>query len=145
MSWIQLWVHLVFSTKNRHPFFHSPEVRSEVLGHIREYAETKKIYIDSLNGHKEHVHCLLSLGKEQSISKVTQLLKGESSFWINRKGIMDRRFSWQDDYWAVSVSKSHLPEVRKYIRSQEVRHKQVSFQEEIEEFMKEHGWMYIKE
>ncbi|TVQ04492.1 MAG: IS200/IS605 family transposase [Balneolaceae bacterium] len=145
MSWVQIWVHLVFSTKNRIPFFNSPEIRSEVFQHIRENAESKQIWIDCINGHKEHVHCLISLGKKQSISQVTQLIKGESSFWINKNRLVTRGFSWQDDYWAVSVSRSHLKWVRKYIKGQEEHHKKVSFREEVEEFMEKYGWKYIRE
>jgi putative transposase len=143
MSWVQIWVHLVFTTKNRFPFFHSPEIRTELFQHFREYGESKEIWIDSVNGYQEHVHCLISLGKNQSISEVTQLLKGESSFWINKNRLVNRRFSWQDDYWSVSVSRSHVKQTRAYIRRQEEHHKRVSFEEELEEFMSKHGWKHI--
>jgi REP element-mobilizing transposase RayT len=55
------------------------------------------------------------MNKDLTISKTAQLIKGESSFWINQNKIIERKFIWQDDYWVVSVSESHLPEVREYI------------------------------
>ena len=58
---------------------------------------------------------------------------------------MRGKFSWQDDYWAVSVSESHVNAVRKYIHGQEEHHRKKSYAEEIDEFMKKYGWKYVKE
>jgi REP element-mobilizing transposase RayT len=96
-----------------------------------------------INGWTDHIHCLISLGREQSISKVAQLIKGESSNWINKNNLTKSKFIWQDDYWAVSVSESHLLSVRDYIKNQEEHHKKVTFNDEIEMFMKKYGWKII--
>ena len=64
------------------------------------------------------------------------MIKGESSYWINSQELTDQKFRWQDDYWAVSVSKSHVESVRKYIFNQERHHKEVPFREEVDEFIK---------
>jgi REP element-mobilizing transposase RayT len=97
-------------------------VRPIVLQHIRENAESKGILIDCINGWVDHVHCLVALKKHQTVSQVAQLLKGESSHWINSNGLVDDRFEWQDEYFAVSVSESGLEQVRAYIERQEERH-----------------------
>jgi len=143
MSWVRIWVHLVFSTKNREKII-LEDIRDSIYDHIRQNAEEKKIWLDTINGHLEHIHCLISLDREASISKVSQLIKGESCFWINKNKILRNKFSWQDDYWAVSVSESHLDAVRNYIHNQEEHHRHKSFSEEIDEFMKKYGWQYIK-
>lgn len=144
MSWVRIWIHLVFCTKNRIPFLHTKEIRRTMFQHIKTNAQTKDIWLDCINGHKEHAHCLISLGKEQNVSKVAQLIKGESSFWINQSELLEYKFTWQDDYWAVGVSESHLEAVRTYIHSQEEHHRNVSFKEEIDEFMEKYGWSRIK-
>jgi len=136
MSWIRIWIHLVFSTKNREPYFTSKEKREKIIEHIKSNAKKKDIWLEEINGHKEHIHCLISLGKEQSISKVSQLIKGESSKWINEEKLTKTKFFWQDDYWAVSVSESHLEQVKEYIRNQEEHHRTKSFTEEVDDFMK---------
>jgi len=145
MSWVRIWVHLVFTTYKSTPFLNSSEIRNVIFNHITENAKEKNIWMDSVGGHKQHVHCLISLGKDQTISGVLQLIKGESSFWINKNKIVQGKFAWQDDYWAVSVSESHLEQVRKYIQNQEEHHRTKSFDEEIDEFMKKYGWNYIQE
>ena len=78
----------------------------------------KDIYIDSMDGGKEHLYALISLGAKQSVSEVAQLLKGDASFWINKENLVIGKFEWQDKYFAISVSESVLPIVRKYIRNQ---------------------------
>ena len=144
MRWISIWVHLVFSTKNREPYLYNNEIRKKVFQHIRDNANGKNIWIDTINGYQEHVHCLISFNKEQSIGQIAQLIKGESSNWINKNKITKTRFLWQDDYWAVSVSESHLKEVRKYILVQEEHHKKVTFNKEAERFMDKYGWGYLR-
>lgn len=144
MSWIRIWVHLVFSAKNAEAYLPTEELRKKVFRHIKQNAEKKSIWLDMIDGHNNHAHCLISLGKEQSISKVAQLIKGESSFWINQNKLVKGKFVWQDDYWAVSVSESHLQSVREYIKNQEEHHKTKSFAEEIDEFMKKYGWQFVR-
>jgi len=136
---------MVFSTKNREPFLDSLDLRKQVFQHINQNAEEKDIWLDCVNGHQDHAHCLLSLGKEQTISKVAQLIKGESSFWVNKTKLTKDKFSWQDDYWAVGVSESHLESVRTYIHNQEEHHSKKSFSDEINEFIEKYGWALVKD
>ncbi|GAB4449354.1 MAG: hypothetical protein OHK0036_06180 [Bacteroidia bacterium] len=144
MSWVRIWVHIVFSTKNREPYLSVKEIREKIFQHIKHYANEKGIWLDTINGYRDHVHCLISLNKEQNISKVVQILKGESSFWINKSQLFKTKFSWQDDYWAVSVSESHIEKVREYILNQEKHHKYKTFNEEVEELMNEYNCKYSK-
>lgn len=86
------------------------------------------------------MHCIISLGPDQSISKVMQLIKGESSFWINKNKIIETPFEWADEYFAVSVSESQIQKVRSYISNQEEHHKQKSWEEEYSEFITSYGF-----
>jgi putative transposase len=69
-----------------------------------------------------------------------QLIKGESSYWINKNNLMDGKFEWADEYYGVSVSESHLIVVRDYIKKQEQHHKKQTWQEECDEFMEKYGF-----
>jgi len=64
-----------------------------------------------------------------------QDIKGDSSKWINQKGFVKGRFSWQEGYGAFSYSKSHIERVIDYIRNQEEHHRLKSFTEEYLEFL----------
>lgn len=144
MSSVKIWVHLVFSTKNREPWLQK-EIRYDIYKHIIKNCEEKEIFLQSVNGYTDHTHCLISLGKDQTIAKVTQLIKGESSFWINQNKLILEKFSWQDDYFAVSVSELQVPAVVNYIKNQEKHHLKKSFGDEVKEFSKRYGWQLIKE
>ena|SRR5690349_21840768 len=145
MAFVKVYIHFIWSTKNRQPYLNSPDLRKQVWIHMKENALKQKIYIDTINGYKEHCHCLLSLGVHLAISKVIQLIKGESSWWINRNHLTRSQFEWQDEYFGVSVSESDLPRVRKYIRNQEEHHKRISFQDEYDDFLQKFGLVRLKD
>jgi REP element-mobilizing transposase RayT len=135
MPFVKVYLHCVWSTKNRIPYLDTIELRQKVWNHIRENAIQKGIYIDFINGYSDHCHCLISLGADQTIQKTMQLIKGESSFWINKNKLCLDKFEWQDEYFAVSVSESMIDKVRNYIKKQEEHHSKQTFQEEYDEFM----------
>lgn len=140
MPFVKVYIHFVWSTKNRYPFLRSKELRQKVWNHIRENAREKNIFIDFVNGYSDHCHCLVSMGRDQTIEKVMQLIKGESSFWMNKNQLTKEKFEWQDEYFAVSVSESAIETVRNYIRNQEAHHSKKSFQQEHDEFISKYGF-----
>ena len=138
-----MWVHLVWATKKREPLLNKP-LRLKLFLHIRENALAKNIHVDFINGHIDHIHILLSLNADQTIANIVQLIKGESSHWINKNKLMTQKFEWQDDYFAVSVSESGIDKVREYIKNQEEHHAKKTFQQEYDEFMRSYGFELIK-
>lgn len=144
MSYIKVWLHFVWSTKDRKPLL-TDDIRQKVFQHIRENAREKGIFIDFINGYVEHVHCLISLGSDQTIEKIMQLIKGESSFWINKNNLTKEKFAWQDDYFVVSVSENVVDNVREYIKNQEQHHQTKSFDDEFENFLKRAGFQRLKD
>lgn len=143
MSYVRIWVHLVFATKNRQPFLRN-EIRYEVQKHIMQNCLEKNIFLQAVNGYTDHLHCLISLGKEQSIAQVTQLIKGESSYWINENKLCETKFAWQKEYYAVSVSESQLQRVIHYIKNQEKHHEKKFFIDEEKELIEKYGFELIK-
>ncbi|CAG5071577.1 hypothetical protein DYBT9623_03576 [Dyadobacter sp. CECT 9623] len=142
MSWTNIWVHVVFATKHRYPFLNDA-IRLKVFFHMKQNAISKGIQVDFVNGYKDHAHCLISLGREQSLSKIVQQIKGESSCWINQNKLTKNKFVWQDDYWAASVSERHVERVRHYIINQEAHHATKTFKEEINAFAKKNNWPQV--
>ena len=137
MPFTKIWIHLIWSSKNREKTI-SKEIKALLLDHIKENSLRKDIYIDCMNCVSDHIHILLSLGREQSISKIVMLIKGESSNWINKNNLINGRFEWQDEYIAISVSESIIDKVRNYIHNQEEHHRLKSFDEEFRLFVKKY-------
>lgn len=140
MPFVKVYIHFVWSTKNRYPFLDSKELRLKVWKHIRENAKEKGIFVDFVNGHIDHCHCLVSMGVDQTIKKVIQMIKGECSNWINKNQLTKEYFEWQDEYFAVSVSESLIDRVRDYIKNQEQHHRKKTFQQEYDEFISKYGF-----
>ncbi len=68
-------------------------MRKKVFQHIKQNAKEKELWLDCVNGYEEHAHCLLSLGREQTLSNVVQLIKGEASYWINKNTLTGQKFA----------------------------------------------------
>jgi len=137
MPFTKIWIHLIWSTKNREKLINK-ESKQILLQHIKENARLKEIFIDTLNCVQDHIHLLISLGREQTISKIVMLIKGESSNWVNKNKLLKGKFEWQDEYIAVSVSESQVDKVREYIKNQEEHHLIKSFEEENNLFLKKY-------
>ncbi len=144
MPFIKVSIHFVWSTKNRQPYLSTPEIRTSVWNHIKENALKKNIFIDYVNGYVDHCHCLISLGVDQTIKDMMHLIKGESSFWINKNKITSSKFEWQDEYFALSISESMISAVRNYIKNQEDHHKKKLFQDEYDELILKCGFEKFK-
>jgi putative transposase len=134
MSYVKILIHLVFAVKNREPYF-TKDIRPVIFNHILENARKKDLYIDYINGWYDHVHILLSFGKNQTISGTAKLIKGESSNWINNENIFNKKFEWQDDYYAVSIGQSAVDNLINYIKNQEEHHNKHTFEQEIKEIL----------
>lgn len=143
MSFIKIYVHFVWSTKNRQPLL-TKDIRKKVFNHIRENAKVKNIYIDFIGGYSDHVHCLISLNDDLSIGKIAQLIKGESSYWINKNKLTKTKFEWQDEYFAIGVNDEKIQIIRNYIANQEEHHRSVTFLDEYDKFIREYGFEIIK-
>ncbi|MBL7815384.1 MAG: IS200/IS605 family transposase [Saprospiraceae bacterium] len=141
MAHVRIWVHTVWGTKKRTPFMHSKSKRIDLFKHIKSYAKEKKIYLDFINGEADHVHCLISIACDQNIAQIMKLLKGESAHHAHEMKLFAPDFDWADDYYAVSVSQSHVEAVRDYIKNQESHHKKKTFAEECQEFITKYGFV----
>ena len=139
MSFIKVYVHFVWSTKNRYPFLDSKALRLKVWNHIFENGVAKGIYIDSVGGYSDHCHCLVSMCANQTIQDIAKMIKGESSWWINKNELTNEHFRWQDEYYAAAVCESRLPQVRKYIMNQERYHSKSPFEIDNDDFLNKYG------
>ena len=106
MAFISGYIHFVWTTKNRIPYLKPKEIRNAMWQHTRENAKTKSICIDFVNGYQEHCHCLVSLGIEQTMSKVMQLIKGEDAFWFNKQDFIKEKLEWQDARLPARMTRS---------------------------------------
>jgi len=122
-------LHVVFSTKFRKPYL-ADEWRDDLFGYIGGIVKDHKASLLKAGGIEDHVHLFLHLHPEFAISKTVQLLKANSSKWINDQRKLPGRFEWQRGYGAFSVSQSMSDAVKRYISKQREHHSKQSFVDE---------------
>ncbi len=131
-------IHLVFSTKERHPFI-SKDVRDDLNGYLVGILRQSECHSIIVNAELDHVHILFILSKNRALKDVVRELKAGSSRWLKGKGQFFENFQWQGGYGAFSVSQSNVPAVVKYIRGQEDHHKKTTFKDELKKLLVKHG------
>ena len=137
-SYSTLLVHAVFSTKDRARTMNDklrPDLFAYMGGIVREIGGTARI----VNGTDDHVHMLLSLAADTSVSECLRLVKANSSRWIHERC---PSFAWQTGYGAFSVSASNQKQVVRYIQDQERHHRRMSFQDEFVALLRKHGIVF---
>jgi len=141
-SLARILVHFVFSTKRRYPFLADKTVRDEMHAYLGGTCNAVGCPVLIVGGVADHVHILCSLTRKLSVADVIGEVKRESSKWVKTKGIMLKKFAWQNGYGAFSVGQLEVERVRAYIAGQEEHHRKRSFQDEYREFLKEFGVDY---
>ncbi|OGU45505.1 MAG: hypothetical protein A3H45_10985 [Ignavibacteria bacterium RIFCSPLOWO2_02_FULL_55_14] len=138
-SSVHIFVHIVWITKYFHRLLFG-DTALRVKAHIEENAATKQIKLIASNVQPEHVHVLTELGRSQCIDDIVQLMKGESSHWINEHNLLRRHFTCQRGYWAASVDRNGVFPVKSYIKGQDEHHMKFSFREEYAELLRASGY-----
>jgi REP element-mobilizing transposase RayT len=141
-SLVQIYLHLVFSTKNRTPFLTDPTIRGEVHKSLGGLCNKLDCPVLCVGGVADHVHILCRFGKAIEVKELFKELKRESSQWIKTMSPDLSEFYWQVGYGAFSVSPSHIEDLRRYIANQEEHHKTETFQEEFLRLLKKYGVEY---
>jgi len=137
----KVYVHIVFSTKNREPFI-TEEVKDELFAYIGGICKQMECTPIRVGGHVDHIHILCRLSKKVTIIKLLEDVKKRSSKWVKTKGSDYSKFYWQDGYAIFSVNPDGIPTVKKYIERQSEHHRKKSFKEECRDFFKDYGVIY---
>jgi REP element-mobilizing transposase RayT len=137
-SYTKLWIHAVWSTKERRPLI-AWDIEKQVLDYIREELRESGCLVRIINGMPDHVHCLFLMNREKSIAEVIKQVKGSTSHYINQNDLTVEKFAWQTGYAAFSVSDSHVDRVYRYIRNQKQHHNKKQFEQEYNEFLQLYG------
>jgi REP element-mobilizing transposase RayT len=156
MPFIKVYIHFVWNTKTKISFLAIKQVRKIIWNHIRANAKKNGIRVDFINGYSDYYHCLIDLETDQTIEKVIGILKGEKTFWINKKGFSTEsfpaelpsflntattnKFEWKDDYFAIAVSESTFKRVSNYSQNQLDDNEEKLFNKEYKEYVIKYGF-----
>jgi REP element-mobilizing transposase RayT len=138
-SLVQIYLHLVFSTKHRQPFLKDTKFRERVHAYLVGICRNLDCPSLRIGGVDDHVHILCRFGKGVELKDLMRDLKRDSSSWVKTQDPSLSEFDWQAGYGAFSVSPSHVSALVRYIDNQEEHHQQESFQDEFRRLCKKYG------
>jgi len=142
-SFTSCLMHCVWATKERRPLI-KPDLQRRLWPYLGGIARENKMKALLLGGVEDHVHALISIPAALSVAKSIQLLKGNSSKWIHDTFKEPCDFEWQEGYGAFSISISSVGDTTKYIEHQAEHHRNLTFKQEVEAFLKKHGMEYVE-
>ncbi|MFH6986365.1 IS200/IS605 family transposase [Flavobacterium collinsii] len=134
-TYSQLYIHIVFTVKGRQNLI-SKNWKAEIYKYITGIISNKGQKLITINGMPDHIHILIGLKPDKSISDLVRDIKANSSKFISEKKWINGKFEWQNGFGAFSYSHSHLTNIIKYIENQEEHHKTRTFKEEYIGFLK---------
>src|SRR5687768_17451808 len=129
-SLAEIYLHVVFSTKNRVPYLRDPTIREDLFGYLKGTCDGLQCPSIRTGGWEDHIHILCRFGRTISVADFIKEIKVASSSWMKLKDKRLSDFHWQAGYGAFSLSPSHIDRVIDYIKNQDEHHRTVTFQEE---------------
>lgn len=136
----KVYLHIVFSTKNRKAII-SSEAKPQLQAYLIELASNSMgVFTEEIFANPDHIHWLCILPRTLTIAELVQKVKILTSSKMKEIAHLD--FAWQKGYGAFSVSQSKVDVIKKYIQNQEEHHQKLSFQDEYRRFLKDYEIEY---
>jgi len=133
-----VYIHLVFSTKDRRPFLRDPALRAALHSYLSGVSKKLDCPPLQVGGVEDHVHLLARFGRTVTQADWVKEMKRVTNGWLKDYGRDFADFEWQGGYADFSVSQSNLEQVKQYIVGQEEHHRKVSFQDELRVLLRRH-------
>ncbi|MBD2770422.1 IS200/IS605 family transposase [Hymenobacter sp. BT664] len=134
-TYTQLYIHLVFAVQGRQQLI-AETVRERLQQYLCGILRDRQHKALSIYCMPDHTHLLVDLHPDQSVAELVQLVKSNSTKWLNENRLLPGRFEWQRGYGAFSYAKSQLDSVINYILTQPEHHRKFSFREEYLDILK---------
>ena len=125
-TYTKLHIQFVFAVKYRASLIHN-EWKEDLHKYITGIFQKNDHKMLQINSMPDHIHIFIGMRPHQSIYTLVQNVKTESSKWIKAQKLCKGPFGWQAGFGAFSYSKSHVPDVIKYIQNQETHHRKETF------------------
>lgn len=129
-TYYQIRIHVIFSVRSRQSLI-QPEWEKRLYQYIIALFEKRGQKVLAINGTSDHIHIFIGQTPAQSLSKLIQQVKTESSAWIRRKKLSPSTFRWQRGFAAFSYARSQTAIVCRYIERQKEHHAQKTQKEEL--------------
>lgn len=135
-TYTQIHIQTIFAVQDRQSLIKN-EWKDELYKYITGIIQNHDHKVLQINGMPYHIHILFGMRPTQSLSDLMKQVKQDSSKWLNNKGFVNGKFSWQSGFGAFSYARTEIPIVIHYIKNQELHHKSKTFKDEYLQLLKE--------
>ncbi len=132
-SFKSIYYHIVFRTKLNEPYLKDRELRNQVWHFIENKCKRHNFFLHKIGGIENHIHLLIYIPPKTSISEAVKLIKGSSSYFVNKELGGDDILYWQNGYGVLTLSPKNVPFIKQYIENQEEHHKNKTIYNGLEE------------
>ena len=139
MSYVSSIYHIIFSTHQREEVLQEDDNCRELYFYILGVVRKHHCDLVRINSMPDHIHLLVELGPQIAISELVREIKRGSSLWIKQSGKFPHFRSWEREYAAFSVSFHDKETIRQYIIHQQEHHQRQSFDDELQQCLKDCG------
>ena len=133
-----VYIHLVFSTKERRPFLRDNPTRDALHSYVGAISKQLDCPPIKVGGVEDHIHILARFSRTITQAEWVKELKRVSNLWLKERGRDYYDFEWQGGYADFSVSQSNLEQVMQYIDKQPEHHRKMNFQDELRALLRKH-------
>ncbi|MCD8284627.1 MAG: IS200/IS605 family transposase [Prevotellaceae bacterium] len=141
MSYTNLTYHAVFSTHYRKRTI-SEEHAESLYAYIIGIVNRNKGCVRAINGMTDHVHIVMDIPADTSVSDFIKKIKQGSSAWLYKNENFHGWEGWCSGYAAFTCSPQSLDGALQYVRNQKEHHKKASFEDELRKMLSYVGLTY---
>ncbi len=132
-TYVRVYHHLVWGTKNRDPLIAS-EFRDELYKYIHCIMTKMGWHVIAIGGTQDHIHIFFCVQKMHNVSEIVRCIKSNSSQFVRYNN--NSNFAWQNGYGWFSCTGVSIEGLKNYIINQDNHHKQQSFDDEMTQLLK---------
>jgi putative transposase len=140
-SYSQGHVHIVFAVKHRKALI-QPTFQERLHRYMTGIVQGQGHKLVAINSMPDHIHLLVGLRQHQAGADFMRILKSDSSEWINKEKLCDKRFQWQGGYGWFHFGRERLDQLISYVMHQEEHHKKQNFRQEFIMLLDDQGVEY---
>jgi putative transposase len=111
-----VYIHLIFSTKERRPFLRDKVLRESLHAYLGSVSKQLECPPLKVGGVEDHVHLLCRFARTITQAEWVKEIKRVSSGWLKEQSRDNQDFQWQGGYADFSVSQSNLLDVTLHSR-----------------------------
>lgn len=134
-TYTQIYIQIVFAVKNREALIQK-EWKERLHAYITGIVQSDGHKMLGINSMPDHIHLFIGYKPTPSIPDLVEEIKTSSNRFVKENRLSKFQFAWQKGYGAFSYSRSQIPDVARYIETQELHHSKKIFREEYLEMLR---------